>query len=182
MGLTRTQMDAELQALYDQIPRIPDCDGQCWMSCGPIEMADRERQRIRRAGVRISPWQQAIRQAGKYCEALTEGKRCAVYEMRPVLCRIWGAVEGMECPFGCVPEGGYLSEADGYRLIMESMRIGGGSRALPLEADADELASRMTTGSMRPHVERIRARGRVADLQHAQEAETVPPAFRRAAR
>jgi hypothetical protein len=176
MGLTRTQVDAELQALYDQIPRIPDCDGRCWTTCGPIEMSDRERQRIRQAGVRITPWQQAVsRLDGFWCEALTGDKRCAVYEMRPLLCRIWGAVEGLECVYGCRPEGGWLPEAEGYRLIMESLRIGGGSRAIPAEADVSE----MMTGALRPAIERIRAKGRAGDLRLAAEAARVPPAFRR---
>ena len=72
MGLTRSQADAELRKLYDRIPAIPDCDGRCWTSCGPLDMSDRERQRIRQAGHRITPWREA--QAWRetyYCEALT---------------------------------------------------------------------------------------------------------------
>lgn len=33
---TRSEMDAQLAELYAQIPRIPDCDGRCWTSCGPV--------------------------------------------------------------------------------------------------------------------------------------------------
>src|SRR2546429_6087610 len=36
--------------------------------------------------------------------------RCTVYEVRPMICRLWGMVEGMQCPHGCVPEGGHLTE------------------------------------------------------------------------
>ena len=93
---TRSQMDAELQELYDQIPKIPGCDGRCWTSCGPIDMSDRERQKIRQAGYKITPYRQAMQHPETYyCEALTADRRCAVYEMRPVVCRLWGAAEGL---------------------------------------------------------------------------------------
>jgi hypothetical protein len=64
MGLTRSEQDAQLAELYARIPRIPDCDGRCWTSCGPVEMSDRERQRIRAAGTRITPYQKAMAQLG----------------------------------------------------------------------------------------------------------------------
>ena len=90
--------DAALQALYDQIPAIPGCDRRCWTSCGPVGMSDREGQRIRRAGVRITPYEQAMAKVERFwCEALTGDKRCAVYDMRPMICRLWGAVESLPC-------------------------------------------------------------------------------------
>jgi Fe-S-cluster containining protein len=92
MGLTRSQMDAQLAGLYARIPRIPDCDGRCWTSCGPVGMSDRERQRIRAAGVRITPYDKAMANAERFwCEALTGGKRCAVYELRPLIVRATSA-------------------------------------------------------------------------------------------
>jgi hypothetical protein len=109
MGMTRSQKDAALAELYAQVPSIPACDGRCWVSCGPIEMFDRERQRIRERGVKISDADVAMQSVDTfYCEALKDG-RCMVYDIRPMICRIWGAVEDMPCPFGCVPEPGYLT-------------------------------------------------------------------------
>lgn len=179
MSLTRSERDAALQALYDQIPAIPDCDGRCWTSCGPIDMSDRERQRIRQAGTRITPYKQAMTSLDTHwCEALTGDKRCAVYEMRPLVCRLWGAVEGLPCVYGCVPEGGYLSDEDAYRLIAESMRIGGHPNALPAGADVREyLRVAMGRREVAAAVQRIRTRGRAGDL--AKMAGTVPAAFRR---
>lgn len=29
--------------------------------------------------------------------------RCSVYVVRPLLCRLWGMVDKMRCPHGCVP-------------------------------------------------------------------------------
>jgi Fe-S-cluster containining protein len=178
MGLTRSQADAQLQALYDQIPSIPDCDGRCWTSCGPIDMSDRERHRIRKAGHRITPWRDALASLDAYyCEALTGEKRCAVYESRPLVCRLWGATEGLKCPFGCIPEGGWLTDHDGYRLIFESLRIGGHPRAaeMPSGRALDEaLAAETFLRAMAPIMER----GRKGDQQRA--SRTLPAAFRRA--
>lgn len=154
-------MDAGLQKLYDQIPAIPDCNGQCWMSCGPIDMSDRERQRIRQAGYKITPMDQARDQADTYwCEALTGDKRCAVYELRPLICRMWGVMESLRCPYGCIPEGGWLPDAVGYRLITDAWRAGGGRPGVDAATDADiDRALAAASGQLREQVEQIRARG-----------------------
>lgn len=173
---TRSQMDAELQKLYDRIPAIPDCDGRCWTSCGPIGMADRERQKIRQAGYRITPYRQAMAEVDTYyCEALTGDKRCAVYDMRPMVCRLWGAVEGLPCVYGCVPEGGFLSDAEGYWLIQESMRIGGGEHAAAIPVE--EISKIMDREHIREELRRIHDRGQRGERLRA--AESVPAAFRR---
>jgi Fe-S-cluster containining protein len=176
MSLTRSQMDAELQKLYDQIPAIPACDGRCWTSCGPIGMSDREGQRLRQAGYRITPYQQAVQRVETYyCEALTEDKRCAVYEMRPIVCRLWGAVEGLPCVYGCRPEGGYLSDAQGYWLISESRRIGGGEVGQALSVE--EISEIMAREHIREELQRIHDRGQQGERLRMDEG--IPPAFRR---
>ena len=175
MGLTRSQMDAELQKLYDRIPVIPDCDGRCWTSCGPVGMSDRERQRIRQAGYKITPYRQAMRKVETfYCEALTSGKRCAVYDRRPLICRLWGTVESMPCIYGCIPEGGFLSEAEGYWLVGESLRIGGGEN--PSQVDVEEIREIAAREHIREELERIRERGQRGERIRADEA--IPAAFR----
>lgn len=175
MGQTRSEIDAELERLYARIPVIPDCDGRCWTSCGPVDMSWRERARIRAAGVRITDWQEAVSSADTFwCEALTEGKRCAVYEMRPLVCRLWGAAEGLECPFGCTPEGGYIPRAEAYRMIAESMRIGGHRNA---PDDLREIDAAIGRGGVREELARIRDRGTRGEAQRALNA--IPPAFRR---
>ena len=175
MGLTRSQMDAELQKLYDRIPAIPDCDRRCWTSCGPINMADRERQKIRQAGYRITPYRQAMAEADTYyCEALAGDKRCAVYDLRPMVCRLWGAVESLPCVHGCVPEGGFLPDAEGYWLIGESMRIGGGEHAASIPVE--EIRRIMEREGVRMSLERIKDGGQRGERLRADES--VPAAFR----
>lgn len=128
MSMTRSQQDAALEEIYAQVPQIPDCDGRCALSCGPIEMFDRERARIVARGVRISDAETAIRVSDAadetfYCEALKDG-RCTVYDIRPLICRIWGAVEDMRCPFGCVPER-YLTAEEATSLLAQAHAIAG---------------------------------------------------------
>lgn len=36
------------------------------------------------------------------CPALVDG-RCAGYEARPLICRLYGVAEGLTCPHGCKP-------------------------------------------------------------------------------
>jgi Fe-S-cluster containining protein len=135
VGQTRSQVDAALQALYDQIPAIPDCTGACWISCGAVGRTDREDQRLRQAGFRLTPVDQARKHADTFwCEALTQDRRCGAYAIRPIECRLWGAVEDMPCPYGCVPEGGWLTAAEGKRLRFEALRISGHDVPLPAEA------------------------------------------------
>lgn len=168
--------DTALQALYDQIPAIPGCDGRCWTSCGPVGMSDREGQRIRQAGYRITPYEQAMAEVERFwCEALTGDKRCAVYELRPVICRLWGAVESLPCIYGCVPEGGWLPDAEGHWLIAESMRIGGGGTGPSVTAE--EIREVMNREHMRGELNRLRERGQIGQRRRAEE--NIPVAFRR---
>jgi hypothetical protein len=103
--------ERELDALYASVPEI-DCKGLCVDSCGSMGMAPIEQRRIAERGVRL-PLFAAFQD---HCPALVDG-RCSVYEVRPMICRLWGAVEGMKCPYGCTPDGGYLSDVEGHRLL-----------------------------------------------------------------
>ena len=88
---------------------------------------------------------------------------------------LWGAVEGLPCIYGCRPEGGYLSDAEGYWLISESKRIGGGQSGPPLSLE--EISDIMTREHIRAELDRLNDRGRRGDRLRADES--VPAAFRR---
>ena len=110
---------SRLDEIYAQVPEI-DCQGWCHESCGPLVLTDAERQRITdRHGVTIPD---LVRWT---CPALTAFGRCQVHADRPLLCRMWGVVESMPCPFGCRPPR-VLSDAEGHRLLAE-LRAGGGA-------------------------------------------------------
>lgn len=165
MPRPRHEVDEALQELYDEIPGIPGCKGLCWMSCGPIEMSQRERQRIREAGVKITDGELARRMTEEYwCEALGPDGRCAIYELRPLVCREWGAVEGLRCPWGCVPEGGWLSDDEGRRLLVESMNAGGRHGGL---SDPQEILRAAQAPAAQAELKAIAARGKAGDLRRA---------------
>jgi hypothetical protein len=113
------KQDRELDALYATLPKLT-CQGYCHDSCGPIDMSLRERQRIvQRARKPVEC------PRGALCSMLDEQRRCSVYEIRPMVCRLWGLVRSMPCQYGCRPDGGLLSDAEGVRLLVQSERLGG---------------------------------------------------------
>jgi hypothetical protein len=122
----RRAADLELARLYGQIPEV-GCRGLCQEACGPIVCSTREREVLRGRGVRLLPVLDQVDQAvagGYTCPALTEAGQCAVYDARPMLCRLYGAVEDLRCPYGCAPAGGPLSAAQGRALLDASTRAG----------------------------------------------------------
>ncbi len=158
----RSDIDAALQDLYDQVPAIPGCQGKCWVSCGPVEMSDRERQRARQAGYRITDARDATRQIDTYwCEALTSEGRCAIYDLRPLVCRLWGTTEGMPCPHGCQPER-WLTDDQSFELVIRSLAIGGTAAAgLHLaDRDPDQILGRWLASGARQVHQHLLARGR----------------------
>ncbi len=105
--------DAELDALYAELPAL-DCLGLCHGSCGPILMSPAESARLAEHGTVIPlSWS---------CPALTMLRRCSVYEVRPLICRIWASVESMACPHGCRPDR-WLTDVQARDLLVRAERI-----------------------------------------------------------
>lgn len=120
-------MDAErLQEIYDSLPTV-DCKGHCWNSCGPIDMSPLEWMRIEERGVEIpefTPERSRLwaMDLPLHCPALDpETKRCTVYDVRPLICRLWGVTESMPCPHGCEVTPGVMSDEEAMTLIAETM-------------------------------------------------------------
>jgi hypothetical protein len=110
--------------VYAQIPALA-CKGLCHESCGMVPMSAFEWHRIAQSyggkvpGVRMADGQ------GAFCPILTTQKKCERYQIRPVLCRLWGVVESMKCPHGCKPER-YLTEEEGFELLHYAEQLGMG--------------------------------------------------------
>jgi Fe-S-cluster containining protein len=123
-GKLTPEAEAKLREIWDRLPKI-DCQGFCWDSCGPIQLTRLEHKLTQRAGVTIED--SSYYQGGAaLCVALTEPyKRCAVYDDRPTICRLWGLTDGMRCNYGCVPEGGHISDRDAYHLIADVLELDG---------------------------------------------------------
>jgi hypothetical protein len=88
-----------LEELYAEVPAIR-CRGLCANSCHSLGLSNVEQTRIAiRRGVRLET---TIYPDG--CPALTPFRHCSIYDDRPLMCRLWGVVESMPCPHGCVPD------------------------------------------------------------------------------
>lgn len=114
--------NAQLDALYAELPGI-DCQGRCWDSCGPIDMSGQERRRISDTGVYI-PKGSFTHVGPMPCPALTMLHRCSVYEIRPLICRIWGLTRELPCTYGCRPER-YLTEPEAFEFLARACDISG---------------------------------------------------------
>lgn len=56
------------------------------------------------------------------CPLLTADKKCSVYHIRPMICRLWGIVERMPCHHGCVPER-WLTREQGHEFLRRVREI-----------------------------------------------------------
>jgi hypothetical protein len=108
---------AELDALYAELPAL-SCRGLCQESCGPIFMSRVEWQRICK-----SVGEERKADDSLTCPLLTAGGTCEVYQVRPMICRLWGLVETMPCPWGCKPER-YLTQDEGHEFLERTGEIG----------------------------------------------------------
>lgn len=91
-------------------------------------MSNVEADRIRERGFEIPPMAAALaaieRGDDYYCPALRDGL-CGVHDVRPTICRLWGATRSMPCPFGCTPENA-LTQSESHRLLRLAAEAGGG--------------------------------------------------------
>ncbi len=102
--------------LYTLVPKIA-CKGKCTEACGPIMAYPREEEYFERTTGRKFPDALKMLKEGKRdCPYLNALGRCDVYESRPLVCRLFGVVPEMPCPFGCVAER-MLSGEEGHRLM-----------------------------------------------------------------
>lgn len=97
---------ADLQAIYDRIPKVVGCRTNCADCCGPVPINAEEAAAI--------PAMIAARPGGTGDTQYTPFDRCGtcryatpagcmIYETRPFMCRIFGAVENeprLTCPHG----------------------------------------------------------------------------------
>lgn len=148
MGLTREQLQ-RLQLIYARIPQMLDCKGACYFSCGRVtgafetaelvriesaighelhQDAPAERRAIEKL---VAAYRKLKFKAGAtatltapvlgYCELLDPDTHlCSIYNIRPAICRLWGAVDSplMRCPLGCKPSR-WLSNKESDEILSE---------------------------------------------------------------
>ncbi len=121
-GMSRDgRTDRPVPKAWGLVPAMR-CKGLCQDACGPIDASRAERELLSERGVDLPDAATALQawlaSGGKYtCPALVKG-RCTAYDVRPTICRLWGAVEGMPCPHGCVPARGRLSDAQARAILV----------------------------------------------------------------
>jgi Fe-S-cluster containining protein len=102
------------KGLWNNIRNV-ECKGLCQESCGPISMTYAEAQIIRRAMPnRELP---VFNKEKAQCSFLGEDGKCRGYEVRPLVCRLYGSIPALQCEHGCEP---VLTNKQG-NLFMSSM-------------------------------------------------------------
>lgn len=105
-----------IDTIYRQVPTL-DCKGLCQAACGPIGCSSIEAETLQNngiipPGIRVHPTQGDLT-----CSHLSDAGRCTIYEHRPLVCRLYGAVKKLQCPHGCKPKGGFLPDAKAKELL-----------------------------------------------------------------
>ncbi len=112
-----------LGAIYARVPDVK-CKGKCQQYCGPIYMSGAEAEAIERVtGLPLPLVGDDLR-----CPFLSSEGRCEVYAQRPLVCRVWGAVPELKCPWGCRPERPF-SSADGAQALARMDALDGRIRS-----------------------------------------------------
>ncbi len=121
--MTRSKRLRVLAAIYAEVPEV-GCKGFCWQACTSVPVFQLELEQIEaKAGVKLSETRSPLDiggakltgQPGAACQFLVLG-RCTVYEARPLICRVFGAAEGLRCPYGCTPER-IVSDVDVFGML-----------------------------------------------------------------
>lgn len=119
-----------LEDVWAAIPRI-DCRKRCADSCTVIPLHAVELVKLRTQAPKVetkvftgAPEVRVLKVTEQGECPLLRWKACTVYEVRPLICRLYGVAEGMPCQHGCKPER-RLSQ-DEVHVLMEAIhRIGG---------------------------------------------------------
>lgn len=99
-----------LKNVYESLPKIV-CKKLCQESCGPIIVGAQERKEIADY-LGYDPFIEKKEILEKFkdgkildynCPMLDSGS-CSIHNIRPLICRLYGVVKGMQCRFGCVPK------------------------------------------------------------------------------
>ena len=92
-------MIAKLADIYEQIPKST-CPEGCGKCCGPVFPSLAESRNIKDwCKVHHVEYREfLVLGEDGMCPYLTEAKRCAIYQVRPFLCRLAGVSTELRCP------------------------------------------------------------------------------------
>ena len=88
-----------LNQIYATIPTFI-CKIGCTDCCGPNFWAKTE-------WLNILTWLKARGKTERFATGMDcpyiENNQCSIYEVRPIICRLFGVVDKLQCPYGCAP-------------------------------------------------------------------------------
>ncbi len=104
MSLLNPSSERRLKELYAKVPQV-DCQN-CGGCCGPVEVSPLEKQIITAyckehnitVGSFFSPGRLLLALTDEYTCPMRLNGRCAIYEVRPLICRLQGTTSGLPCP------------------------------------------------------------------------------------
>ena len=103
-----------INRVYARIPEV-NCKRKCQDACGLIMMSDAEQRRIERHLGRPVNF---LNFETLKCPLLSPFGACTIYDNRPAICRLYGAVKRLACPYGCEPER-WLTDAEAREVLAE---------------------------------------------------------------
>lgn len=111
-----------VEAVYAKVPSA-HCKGLCVPCCAPIgpvvPLFERDRIAARTGkNMNTTASKTGLPLEGERCNMLTAAGTCSVYDIRPMICRIFGVAADLACPFGCDGNGS-LTAAEGRELYEE---------------------------------------------------------------
>lgn len=115
--------------LYAQIPTF-ECKKGCTLCCKqPVPFSKWEWEKLGDKQLPETPLETAIKlpdMEAKLCYKCpySVGGHCSIYEDRPLMCRLFGSMEGLPCPIGYGPEKP-LTKDQAQKLIVEYRKLAG---------------------------------------------------------
>ena len=120
----RRRADKKLKKLYAKIPTFK-CEQGCTACCGvvPWSLVEFEKVKIREEIARKMQAQPCTITPMRTpncsdCPFYIENKGCSAYEERPLMCRLYGTTESLECPKGHRPSK-MLSKEQANKIMIE---------------------------------------------------------------
>jgi Fe-S-cluster containining protein len=101
-----------LRRIYAAVPDA-GCRGLCAQACAAVPLFPAERAQLSAAAGRELP---PLLAGPDFACPLLAGGRCTLYADRPLICRLFGAVEDLRCSFGCRPAR-LLARAEAHDLM-----------------------------------------------------------------
>jgi Fe-S-cluster containining protein len=123
--MTKREQAKAMKALYARLPRV-QCQRKCSTSCSIFLVSAFERDKAeRQTGRSFTLEPHPLMNGLPLCSMLTKDGDCGIHPIRPLICRMWGAVPEMPCPFDCEIENP-VPPGKVYEFLRESFEIGGG--------------------------------------------------------